>query len=174
MFWGQIRRSLSLVLLLGGFVFFLLVGMGSVALQPATALISEWEETPGQMLYQSRQTLRDPEGNFWQAIVFKRDSSPDLTLRLVGFPGVVAIDQNQPLLLSTSLGQTFEVANASQDIFEDRPLESNIAQYDLQAVLPNLNPAIPLALEMPISTGDTLKFSIPPQVLQEWQTIADR
>ncbi|MGA0198773.1 MAG: DUF3122 domain-containing protein, partial [Prochlorotrichaceae cyanobacterium] len=95
-------------------------------------------------------------------------------LRLVGFPGVVAIDQNQPLLLSTSLGQTFEVANASQDIFEDRPLESNIAQYDLQAVLPNLNPAIPLALEMPISHGNALKFSVPPQVLQEWQTIADR
>ena len=36
---------------------------------PAFATISQLEEYPGQMLYQSRQTLQDQTGKSWQAIV---------------------------------------------------------------------------------------------------------
>jgi Protein of unknown function (DUF3122) len=36
--------------------------------QPAIAAITQIEEYPGQMLYQSRQNLQDQTGKAWQAI----------------------------------------------------------------------------------------------------------
>lgn len=38
----------------------------------AFATVTQIEEYPGQMLYQSRQTLRDQNENSWQVIAFKR------------------------------------------------------------------------------------------------------
>jgi hypothetical protein len=44
----------------------------NVAIAPAQAAMRQLEEAPGQMVYQSRQTLKDQQGNSWQAIAFKR------------------------------------------------------------------------------------------------------
>jgi hypothetical protein len=40
--------------------------------QPASALIRQQLEAPGQTLYQSRHSLRDGRGKTWQVILFKR------------------------------------------------------------------------------------------------------
>lgn len=66
----------------------------------AHAAIRTIDEGPGQVLYQTRTTLRDEANQRWQAIAFKRhkaDGSEILGLRLVGFPGVADIDRSQPL-----------------------------------------------------------------------------
>ncbi|MGJ5633187.1 DUF3122 domain-containing protein [Nostoc sp. CALU 1950] len=70
---------------------------------PAFAAVAQIEESPGQMLYQSRQNLRDQTGKSWQAIAFKRihpDGSAIISLRLVGFPGAMELDHTQPRLLT--------------------------------------------------------------------------
>ena len=63
--------------------------------QPAIAEVTQIEEYPGQMLYQSRQNLRDQTGKAWQAIVFKRvhpEGTDTVSLRLIGFLGAMEFD----------------------------------------------------------------------------------
>jgi hypothetical protein len=103
----------------------LLVSFGSFSSEAAMAAVMATEESPGQMLYQSRQTLRDQSGNRWQAIAFKRikpDHTISLNLRLVGFPGAVELDHTQPLTLTTSIGQTLTAQNISRNVLTDTPL----------------------------------------------------
>ena len=75
------------------------------------------------MVYQSRQTLKDQQGSSWQVIAFKRnrpDQTATLYLRLVGFPGTVALDHSQPLILTDLLGKTLTATDVSQEMFADK------------------------------------------------------
>jgi hypothetical protein len=164
-FWFLIIVVLSL-LLMGGFLIN----------PPAVAAIRQLEETPGQIVYQSRQSLQDQHGNRWQAIAFNRvraDGTNSFYLRLVAFPGAVEIDRSQPLILTTSLGDSYTAADASQQIFTDASApEPNVGQYDLQAIVAKLNVAIPLQLQLPTLNSEAIKLSIAPAMIQEWQTVA--
>jgi Protein of unknown function (DUF3122) len=88
--------------------------------QPAFAAVTQIEEAPGQMLYQSRQNLRDRTGKSWQVVAFKRvrpDGSAMISLRLVGFLGAVELDHTQPLTLTTSMGQTLTAKDVTSGIW---------------------------------------------------------
>jgi Protein of unknown function (DUF3122) len=133
---------------------------------PAFATVTQIEEYPGQMLYQSRQTLRDQTGKSWQAIALKRihpEGSAVVSLRLVGFPGAVELDHTQPLTLTTSMGQTLTAKDISSDISQDTP-----------TVLPQLQAEIPLHLTLSVVTGSAIELQIPSTAIQEWQTISAR
>lgn len=172
----RIRKIFSWLLLIGVIIFGVLLGSGLLNSPSAAAAIRQREEAPGQMVYQSRQTLKDQYGNTWQAIAFKgihADGDSRFNLRLVGFPGVVEIDRTQPLTLTNSLGDTLVAADASSDLFtqQDHP-EPNVGQYDLQPLLPQLQAEIPLKLSLPVLKGTTIRLSVPPSLIQEWQTVA--
>lgn len=143
---------------------------------PAQAAMRTFEESPGQVLTQSRTTLKDEFGNRWQAIAFKRtkpDGSETVALRLVGFPGTVAIDRSKPLVLTDSLGNETTARDASGPIFTDSANpESHIGQYDLQPILKDLKPELPLEIKLPVSTGSPVVLSISPKTLQEWKQVA--
>lgn len=143
---------------------------------PAIASIRSLEEAPNQVVYQSRRTLKDQNGMSWQAIAFKRvrsDGSSHVYLRLVGFPGVGAIDRSQPLTLRSSIGQTLTAADASAQIFTDASTAApNVGQYDLQPLLPQLQAELPWRLSLPIADGSALRLAVPPALVQEWQTLA--
>ena len=88
-FWSLLLGTLGLVIFLG---------WGIINPPVALAAIRQLEEAPGQMVYQSRQNLKDQHGNTWQAIAFKRinaDHKISIYLRLVGFPNVAEIDPTQ-------------------------------------------------------------------------------
>lgn len=142
---------------------------------PAQAAIRQFEEAPGQMLFQTRQTLQDSAGNRWQAIAFKRHKTEGddvLYLRLVGFPGAINIDRSRPLRLVDSLGKTLTAADTSAQMFTDaRSPEPHIGQYDLGAVLPEINPAVPLELQIPVTDGNPVELLIAPPTLQEWKQL---
>jgi hypothetical protein len=142
---------------------------------PALAAIRELEESPGQMVYQSRATLPDQHGNSWQAIAFKRirpDTSTVLYLRLVGFPGIAEIDRTQPLTLTNALGQTLLAEDASQKIFTDATTpEANVGQYDLAPIVSNLSAVIPWRLSLPTLGSETVELLVLPTLVQEWQTL---
>ena len=160
-------------IMIAGLMIILALGL---AHPPAYAAIRQLEEAPGQMVYQSRQTLQDQHGKSWQAIAFKRvkpDSQVPLYLRLVAFPGMADIDRSRPLMLTNSLGQSWAALDASQPIFTDadRP-EPNVGQYDLQPIILDLDPAVPLRLELPVLHQDDLLIPVPSTLLSEWRSLA--
>jgi hypothetical protein len=168
-----LRQLISLLtaIALAGLI---LLGIGFEA-APALAAIRQLEEAPGQMVYQSRQTLTDQFGQSWQAIAFKRirpDGQAQLDLRLVGFPGTVTIQRTQPLILTSSLGQTLTAADTSSQLFtDDAQPEPHVGQYDLQPVVAQLRPELPWRLTLPTPQGP-ITLSVPPSTIQAWQTVA--
>lgn len=173
--WCRIRQSFSWLLLLGALVLLFLFGMGRFVTPPAAAMITQQEESTNQMLYQSRQTLKDRNGMNWQAIAFKRirpNGAVTLNLRLVGFPGEVELEHPHPLAIATSMGQTFTAVDVSQEIDTDTPASPNIGQYDLQPILPQLSDVVPVRLSLPTTDGSVVALDVSPEAIQEWQTVA--
>ena len=170
------RKFFSWVLLPGALILGILLGFGLLNPPSAVAAIRQLEETPGQMVYQSRQTLDDQQGNRWQAIAFKRirsDGQTSFALRLVGFPGVTAIDHSQPLVLTGSLGNTLTAADDSGEMFTDEAApKPNIGQYNLQPVLSQLEAAIPLQVTLPTLDDNSVSLTVPPTLIAEWKTVA--
>jgi hypothetical protein len=171
-----IRTMIFWLLFLGTLGTIIFLSLGIFHPPVAMAAIRQLEEKPGQIVYQSRQNLKDQQGNTWQAIAFKRTSPDHKTrfyLRLVGFPGVTKIDRTQPITLTNSLGKSLTASDASQDIFAEsnRP-ESNVGQYDIESLLLQLSVEIPWELTLPTITGEAVNLSISPTLIQEWQTLA--
>ena len=171
----QIRQFFSWLLLISAIAIFALIGFGVIDTPSASAAIRQLEEAPNQMVYQSRQSLKDQHGNTWQTVAFKRsrpDGNSSFELRLVGFPNLVAIDHAQPLTLSNSLGKTLTAIDTSSNIFKEGA-QANFGQYDLQPLLSELQAEIPLKISLPTLKGDVISLSVPPALVAEWQTVAN-
>ena len=139
--------------------------------QPAAAVIRQQEEALGQILYQSRHSLRDENGNSWQAILFKRVKKGQLKqidLRLVGFPDVVTFSHPKALIITTREGKVLQ----AEDQFAEKSPAPNVGQYDLQEILPQLPPNQPIQLTLPLETDSLLSLFVPTPVILEWQAIA--
>ncbi len=142
---------------------------------PAFATVTQIEEYPGQMLYQSRQTLRDQTGNSWQAIAFKRihpEGSAIVSLRLISLYGGVELDHTQSLTLTTSLGQTLTAKDISNEISQNTPTPANVVEYDIKFALSQLKAEIPLNLTLPTISGKAVNLSVPSSLVEEWQIVA--
>ncbi|TVP67255.1 MAG: DUF3122 domain-containing protein [Leptolyngbya sp. LCM1.Bin17] len=167
-------RFIGSALLLGMLVLMVII---NVAIAPAQAALRQLEEAPGQMVYQLRQTLKDQQGNRWQAIAFKRIRPGDtevIYLRLVGFPGTAELDHSQPLTLTNSLGKTWTAIDISQEMFADKPqAELNAAEYDLQPILMQLELGIPLQLSLPTLDQAEITLNVSPEVVEEWQSLSE-
>ncbi|MFH7245759.1 MAG: DUF3122 domain-containing protein [Spirulina sp.] len=143
----------------------------------AWATVRTLEESPGQVVVQSRQSLQDQHGRGWQVIAFKRqrpDDTATFAVRLVGFPGSVTIDRALPLTLTNSLGKTVTAADASGKIFTDaeRP-EPHVGQYDLQPILAELQAEIPLQITLPTVDDEAVRLMVPAALVKEWQSVAN-
>jgi Protein of unknown function (DUF3122) len=144
---------------------------------PAFAAVTQIEEAPGQMLYQSRQNLRDRTGKSWQVVAFKRvrpDGSAMVSLRLIGFLGAVELDHNRALTLTTSMGQTLTAKDVTNEISQGATTLANVGEYDIQPVLPQLHSEIPLELTLPMLTSGAIELQIPSIAIQEWKIIAEK
>ena len=171
----QTRKFFSWLLLIGAITIFALIGLGILDVPSASAAIRQLEESPNQMVYQARQSLKDQHGNTWQTIAFKRvrpDGNSSFELRLVGFPNLVSIDHAQPLTLTNSLGKALIANDTSSNIFKEG-VQANVGQYDLQPLLSELQAEIPLKISLPTLQGDAISLSVPPSLVEEWQTVAN-
>ena len=171
----QTRKFFSWLLLIGAITIFALIGLGILDVPNASAAIRQLEESPNQMVYQARQSLKDQHGNTWQTIAFKRvrpDGNSSFELRLVGFPNLVAIDHAQSLTLTNSLGKALTANDTSSNIFKEGA-QANVGQYDLQPLLSELQAEIPLKISLPTIKGDAISLSVPPSLVAEWQTVAN-
>jgi len=174
----RIRQFFAWLLLLGAIALGVFIALGIFHPPIAAASIRQLVESPNQIVYQSRQTLKDQHGQTWQAIAFKRirpDGNSSFELRLVGFPNLVEIDHSQPLRLINSLGKTLTAADTSRHIFMDisqLQLQPNVGQYDLQPLLPQLRVEMPLKLFLP-TLSEAIRLSVPSALIAEWQTVAN-
>jgi hypothetical protein len=167
-----LKRCLLLLILLSS-----LLTLSVVYSSAAAATILYTADTSGSVIVQSRRTLRDQERHSWQVIGFKQ-IQPDgregeIFLRLVGFPGAVAIDHAQPITLTDPKSHTLSISDISDQIGKDVPLQPHVGQYNLQAALPNLPTDYRLQLQIPTMAPPPLLLQIPPALIQEWQTVVN-
>lgn len=168
MIWFRLKQIL--ILGLCGLLI-LLLSLSLPTPQPATAMVRQLEEAPGQLLLQSRHSLRDKTGKSWQVVLFKRTTTGELanlSLRVVGFPGVVEFAHPQPLKIITGNGETL----IAHDMFAQQSPAPNVGQYDLEDVLLKLPITEKVSLELPLVGNNSLQLPLPSPVLLEWQTIA--
>lgn len=149
----------------------LLLWVGNVGtiVPPAYAAILTQEETPGQILYQSRHRLRDEGGNTWQTILYKRvknGESSSLTLRLVGFPGTVEIVHPASMEITTSDGQTI----AADDRFVEASPAPNVGEYDMEGAIEKFSHTGSVSLSLK-TIDRSLDLQIPFAVVVEWQDL---
>lgn len=147
----------------------------SLFLSPSSALASMhvYHERPGQTTLRSQQSLRDRNDHSWQAILFKRyrpDGRDGLYLRLVGFPGVMEVASQSPLMIDTGTSLRWQ---ASPKLDPPTPaLPSNTNQYDVAEMMADLKKAIPLTLAVPLQGQAPSEIIVPPYAVQEWLDLA--
>lgn len=168
---GRIRQLFSWLFLLGTLVLFIFLGLGTVNTPPAQATIQTIQESPSQILYQSRHKLRDDRGNAWQVVLFKRvkaDESSSINLRLVAFPGTAEFAHPQPLTITTKLGETFQ----AEDLFAEQAPTENVGQYNFENILNQLPRFASVNFSVMMKDDRQVELLIPPEVILEWQTIS--
>ena len=144
-----------------------------LATPSAFASVHVYHERPGQTTVRSQQSLRDRNDRSWQAILFKRyrpDGLEGMYLRLVGFPGVVNVDPQKPLTIDTGTSLQWQ---ATPKLDPPTPaLPNNTNQYDVTAVITDLQKAIPLTLAVPLQGKAASKIIVPPYAVKEWRELA--
>ncbi|MDJ0556987.1 MAG: DUF3122 domain-containing protein [Microcoleaceae cyanobacterium MO_207.B10] len=169
----MIRKVLSKFLLLSGLILLTLIYQGSFNLNQANALIREIEEAPNQIVYQAKHTLKDQTNQSWQVVFYKRVKSgkvDSINLRLVGFPGSVEFVHPQPLKISVHLDKVLMAA----DNFAEKSPASNVGEYNLKKVLPELKKNASVLIFLPLTDNHQVKIKIPLPVLLEWQDVMSR
>lgn len=140
---------------------------------PVLASVHVYHERPGQTTLRSQQSLRDRNNRSWQAILFKRyraDGLDGMYLRLVGFPGVVDVDPQKPLLINTGTSLQWQ---AMPKLDPPTPgLPSNTNQYEVADVMDELRKAIPLTLAVPLQSKASSEIIVPPYAVKEWRKLA--
>lgn len=167
--WYRIRRFLSKLILIAAIVLLIFIGLDNFTTQPAFASIRQMEEAPGQILVQSRHTLKSDRGDAWQVVLFKRtkaDGSSTIHLRLVDFPGLANFAHPQPLTITTNKGNSFK----AEDVFAEKAPAANVGEFDVQNILSQL-PTTKLNLSLPMKGDRSTQLSIPPEVVLEWRVL---
>jgi hypothetical protein len=175
-----------------------MTGWWAIPCHDASARVMQ-EHLPGDVtLDKSLRTVKDAKGYSWQAIAFKMThdgNSNGPYLRLVGFPGAIAIDRTHPLIITTPSGQTFTLDDQSFLIFKNGASpQPHVAQYDLSNVLGQLRTSTRLRLTLPVLDGGVgdpsilmssrgespppvlapLELSIPKSMVDEWLLVAQQ
>ncbi|MGB5974781.1 MAG: DUF3122 domain-containing protein [Nodosilinea sp.] len=161
--WRALRLTV-LALLLGCLLLLALA-------EPAMASVHTYHEQPGQTTYRSRQSLRDQNDSAWQATVFKRYVDGRLQgvyMRLVGFPGRGVVDRQADLSVLTGTAAQW-AAPPSGNL--DPGLPENVAQYDVKAILAQMQRPAPLTLVVPLAPTATARLVVAPYVVEEWLRI---
>lgn len=158
-----VRVSLSLTLVLGW-------------MPIALASVHHYPEGDDRVMYRSLQTLRDRQDHAWQLVLFKRVAAgrtERLHLRLVGFPGVTEFAHPHSINIRLSTDRQWQAADVTAHITANAPIAANVAEYDVQAVMADLDADVPLRLSVPLQP-EPVELVVPPFVVQEWRQVANR
>ncbi len=121
-------------------------------------------------MYRSLSTLQDLNHHAWQAVVYKRFAlgQPEtLRLRLIGFPGAVALQHSGELEIDTKNKRLL-----APDVTAPEFAIAHVGEYDLKAAIANLDTDSTLTLVLPIQSGNPVTIEVPAKTLQEWWRVA--
>lgn len=150
------------VILLASLMFCVVLCVGIA--RPTHASIRTIQETPVQVVIQSRHQLKDAHKSTWQVILFARKNQ--LQLRLVGFPDRDRFRHPDPLILETTAGARF----LAEDDFPKADAVSNVGQFDLLPAIRQLPKDERLILTLPLQEDDR-QLIVPSAVILEWQSV---
>lgn len=139
---------------------------------PVVGSIHTYNERPGQTTFRSKQSFRDRSDRSWQVILFKRyqgDELQGLYLRLIGFPGLVALDTQKSLTIATGSSAQWQAEPALDP--QTQVLPENVNQYDVAAAITDLAGDIPLQVDIPLAGGSTAQLVLPPFAVHEWRDL---
>ncbi len=161
-------------------VIFVLIASFTSFTLPAQALLREHHQSKDVLIYHAQHSIKDRKQRAWQIILFPETHSKSATkyyLRLVGFPELVDFIHPQPLEIITSSGKIL----IAKDVFASENPATNVGQYDLTEILPELPTKGSLKLICPaISTGNSsqqeqaIALSISASMLTEWQWLQQK
>ncbi len=122
------------------------------------------EEAPGQIMIQSRQTLKDDQKSPWQVVLFAHKDQ--LELRLVGFPDRDKFTHPGNLEINLVNGQQL----IAEDEFIKKSPADNVGQFDINPLTDQLPKDQNLILSLPLTQEKRL-LTIPAAVVVEWQAL---
>jgi hypothetical protein len=134
------------------------------SISPAEAAIRSMEEAPGEIMIQSRQTLKDDQKSPWQVVLFAHKDQ--LELRLVGFPDRDKFTHPGALEINLINGQQL----IAEDEFIKKSPADNVGQFDLNPLADQLPKDQSLVLSLPLTT-EKRPLTIPAAVILEWQAL---
>ena len=120
-------------------------------------------------MYRSLAHLQDESNRAWQAVFYKRfhlGQPETLHLRLIGFPGVIQLQHENPIELESGN----KILAASDVTPTEFPL-AHVGEYDIQPVLAQLDVEKSLKVSLPIEGGKAT-IAIPNETLLEWWRVA--
>ena len=135
------------------------------------ASIHTYHEKPGQTTFRSKQSLRDRRDRSWQVILFKRYQGSELQglyLRLIGFPGLISLNQ-QPLKIATGSSAQWQASPELDP--QTAELPENAMQYNVAEALNAITGDIPLQIDIPLAGGSTAQLVVPPFAVHEWREL---
>ncbi|CAD5920691.1 hypothetical protein PCC9214_00639 [Planktothrix tepida] len=162
-------RLLTRTLVIGITLFFLILGSNFFIPEPANAAILKQQESPGQMLYQSRHSFRDETGKSWQVVLFKRVKNEQVNtidLRLVGFPDQAVFIHPKGLEIITAQGRLFQ----AEDQFANNAPAPNVGEYNLKKILPQLSSTEQVKLNLPLKDKQH-SLTLPAPIILEWKEL---
>lgn len=121
------------------------------------------------ILYRSLSNLQDDRDRAWQVVFYKRfpiGQSDTIHLRLIGFPGLVTLDHDQPLEVEANRS----LLNAEDVTFKEFPI-AHVGEYDFKPVLNQLDTDTKLTLIVHLETG-AARLKIPQETALEWWRVA--
>lgn len=129
-----------------------------------------------QVMYRSLQTLRDEQGQAWQAVFYKRVKDgvvESLHLRLVGFPGATELVHPHALHITDGQGNAWDAPDVFAASRLKPELSPNVGEYDFKPIIDVLDTQRPLWLDVPLA-NTTAEIPVPPFAMREWQQIFAR
>ncbi|WP_404788055.1 DUF3122 domain-containing protein [Altericista sp. CCNU0014] len=154
----------------------LLIGSQMGLAPVALATVTQHEELPGQILFKAKQTFADRNHYAWQAIAFRQiypNRHDDFYLRLVGFPGIVAVDRDRPLILKNKKGDSFLALPDFGELTKNRlSPDLHVGQYNLEGIVEQLDASVDWQAIIPTENKSERVLEIPGTQIQEWQIAA--
>jgi len=121
------------------------------------------------VLYRSLSKLQDNSDRAWQVVFYKRYplGQPDsIHLRLIGFPGLVTLDHDQPLEIEANRS----LFHAEDVTSKDFPI-AHVGEYDFKPVLTQLDTDTKLTLILHLTSGEA-RLKVPSETALEWWRVA--
>lgn len=142
----------------------------------AVASLHTYPESETQTMYRSRLSVQDNQSQAWQLILFKRlraGQVQDFNLRLVGFPGQVAVQHPADLVLEDSYDHRWVAPDQTQADPQLAPVLNSVGQYDLQSMMATLDQAERLELHVRLADDSERILVVPKFMVSEWLKLKD-